>query len=289
MIHRDFAIYTGEASWPEEITALSLFLPGFSYSFELVNAVQINSGILMEDGEQRYRALIMPGGNVYPRCVQILPEGKSSIRKFVESGGGYLGFCAGAFFAASTVCHAAKATGAGAKYNQASDYATYRHDLALFKGTATGPVGWAPFTYFGMDFEPVVFNTENPFIKKIGTPSRMTVFGQGGPFFTMTAKQRPDDYTVWARAEAPEHVNHKASKGDGKATVISFKYGAGNVLLSSYHPTIAYRCESDEDIYHSLNLLKAYLDNVLGRLVAPLRGDRAMEKVIMETGKIRLA
>lgn len=287
MSGRDFAIYTGAASWTEEIDALTLLLDVFSHSYELVNAVQINRGILMDGGNRRFRALIMPGGNVFPRCVQLIQPGKASIRHFVAEGGGYLGFCAGAYFAATTVVNAERASGNGGKYNQPSDYNIFHHDLALFDGIATGPVGWAPFTHFGMDFEETAVNRGNPIMAAIGMPDRIRLFGQGGPFFT--PRLRPQSYRVWARAIAPAHSPKDAITGDGKPTIVSYRYGRGPVVLSSYHPGTTSRFTSDEERYHSLNLLHAFLKVTIEEAVTPLAHDAPKTAAAQAVGKIPLA
>lgn len=288
MPEKHFAIFTGANVWNEEVDALSLLLDGLSMTYELVNAVQINRGILMEAGARRFRSLIMPGGNVYPRCFQLLKEGKDNIRSFIESGGTYLGFCAGAYFAATTVVNAEKATGGNGTFNQATDYTTYHHDLALFDGIAEGPVGWAPFTHFGMDFEPVQLASNHPVLQAIGMPDEgVKLFGQGGPFFT--PRKKPSGYRVWARAVRPEGCAEGAATGDGKPTIISFDYGSGSVILSSYHPATTSRYSGNDERYHSLNLLFAMLRLSIGEPVEPLNADENRAKLALALGSLVLA
>lgn len=59
--------------------------------FELIRAEDIRNGALA-----RHTVLFVPGGWASKKLKSLGEEGVSEIRKFVEGGGGYLGFCGGA-------------------------------------------------------------------------------------------------------------------------------------------------------------------------------------------------
>ncbi len=48
---------------------------------------------------RNFDVLIMPGGSARSQAGHLGPQGREAIRKFVADGGGYLGICAGAYFA----------------------------------------------------------------------------------------------------------------------------------------------------------------------------------------------
>lgn len=61
------------------------------------------------DGESNFliesncKLFIMPGGADLPYCAYLHGSGNASIRQFIEQGGGYLGLCAGAYYACRRV------------------------------------------------------------------------------------------------------------------------------------------------------------------------------------------
>ncbi len=74
--------------------------------------------------------LIMPGGADRPYIKKLGAEGCRQIRRFVSSGGTYLGICAGAYFAASKIEWNTGAPGS----------ICAERDLKFFSGKAIGPL-----------------------------------------------------------------------------------------------------------------------------------------------------
>ena len=60
---------------------------------EVVTADQIQEGILAQENPL---ALLVPGGWARLKSRKLKPEGRKNIRKFIQNGGKYLGFCGGA-------------------------------------------------------------------------------------------------------------------------------------------------------------------------------------------------
>jgi glutamine amidotransferase-like uncharacterized protein len=110
---------------------------------------------------------MQPGGNAITVAQKIGKEGLALIRNFVRNGGAYVGFCAGAFLADSTV-----------------------DDPETIKGLGILPVGTADYP---IDSEPA------------GIPLRMnwngqwrTLYFEGGGYFLTHGVNRTSDYTVFA-------------------------------------------------------------------------------------------
>lgn len=81
---------------------------------------------------------VMPGGRDRPYCDTLSGEGNEVIRSFVESGGKYLGICAGAYYACS---HIVWDKGTADEIDSA-------RELAFFPGRAIGPAfGSGTFGY----------------------------------------------------------------------------------------------------------------------------------------------
>lgn len=65
------------------------------------NSDDTNGRLLYPDGQPRYRVLFVNGGNSTSHGQSLGKNGLKNMRSFVENGGGYVGTCAGAFFASN--------------------------------------------------------------------------------------------------------------------------------------------------------------------------------------------
>jgi glutamine amidotransferase-like uncharacterized protein len=79
---------------------------------------------------------VMPGGQDIPYEQSLNPFGVAKIQEYVQTGGSYLGICAGAYFAAQKIEFA---LGSSIEVNQ-------ERSLKFYDGTASGPV-LADFAY----------------------------------------------------------------------------------------------------------------------------------------------
>lgn len=73
---------------------LDEFLDGSKGSWQYITAIQIRSGAL-----ESLNGVVFPGGNARRQSEALAVEGRDAIRKYVQSGGGYLGICAGGYLA----------------------------------------------------------------------------------------------------------------------------------------------------------------------------------------------
>ncbi len=91
------AIFDFDGSKSTGPDILSKFLTTSNgFQSTVVSSAEIRDGIL-----QNYDVLICPGGSGSRQAKELKEEGRSSIRKFVRDGGGFVGICAGAYLASS--------------------------------------------------------------------------------------------------------------------------------------------------------------------------------------------
>ena len=232
----DFALYDpryeDDGVWEEEVTALVSMFEAFGWSYERVGSEDLDAGILGAGDSRRFRGLIAPGGWAWWRNRLVDAAGEAAVRAFVESGGNFVGFCAGAYWAADTVSFA----------EGDRDYESYDYDLALWPGTMQGPLAWEPWNGgTNADLVPVALDLSNPTLAAIGVPAELRLFYGGGPWFPES--EAPADTEVWGRAIAP--AGSVATDGDGEATIVRYRVGVGNVILFAYHPEVLIGSDAD--------------------------------------------
>lgn len=240
----DFALYDpdyeDDGVWEEETRALKTMFDTYGWSYQSVDHNDINNGVLGKDSNRKFRALIGAGGYAYYRKKAVNDTGDKNIRKFIKSGGNYVGFCAGSYWVTDTVKWAQNASVDNGTYYQSSDYnKEYDYDVNLLISKAKGPFGWTPWNDgYNATLELTAIDTNNETMAKIYMPSQTRFYYGGGPFFTSFNGEYPKKYEVWARAIAPDYVPDGSTAGDGKPTIIRFKYEKGNVILFAYHPAL---------------------------------------------------
>src|SRR4029079_9171304 len=97
----DFAIYDpayeDDGVWEDDVEALAAIIEASGYTWKRVDARAIDGGALGRGRKARFRALVEPGGWAWWRNVALGASGAARVRAFVNGGGGYVGFCAGAY------------------------------------------------------------------------------------------------------------------------------------------------------------------------------------------------
>eukprot|EP01135_Chromosphaera_perkinsii_P002002 Nk52_evm49s215 gene=Nk52_evmTU49s215 len=95
-------VYDGPGASPccvaEAVKSLSQFL---SHKYDVK---KVDSEILINEPWEEYtKVLVFPGGRDLPYCKKLNGCGNQKIRTFVENGGGFLAFCAGAYYGSGRV------------------------------------------------------------------------------------------------------------------------------------------------------------------------------------------
>ena len=189
------AIYNDTGVWRSGIDALELYLKSRGIDFTLVNATSIKDGIL-----KNYNILIMPGGWAYDYWLALGPKGNEMIKSFVKNGGGYLGICAGAYYAARAIMWEA---------------GIYHYSLGIANLVAIGPKKGYPWPAEVM----LRLNSTKEGIR-LGLNKTFVAVYIGGPEFWYLSK----NITVLA-----------LYGDDGKPAIVLAGYGKGRVALSGVH------------------------------------------------------
>ncbi len=131
---------------------------------------------------------MQPGGNAITVAQKIGKEGLALIRNFVRNGGAYVGFCAGAFLADSTVDNEEKIPGLGILPVATADYPIDSGDAGI----------------------PLVLNWNG---------MRRTLFFNGGGYFKTQGRNRTSDYTVLAWFPNGDAATLETAYGKGGVVV----------------------------------------------------------------------
>lgn len=199
--------------WQDGLTAIRNMLSTLGFTYEEVTYKDLNSST--QDFSRLYKVMLFPGGYAPYYNYWISKNGKDRIRNFVNTGGGYYGICAGAYFAVDRVEWGNRV------YDDAAGY-----DLDLFPGTGTGDEekiadyyagNWSMLTF---DFE-----NENTILSDYkAAPYTEDIIYLGGPYFTADAG---------AVVEVLATYNY-----NGKPGIVAFQHDSGKVVLSGPHPEI---------------------------------------------------
>jgi len=205
----DVAIYAGSGGYASGVTAASLAFSSAGLSIRAITAAELNAGSL----KRKARALYMPGGWAEAYVMDIDDKGVASVMRFVEGGGGYIGICAGSFYAAPEIEWAGQ---------------VLPYDLDLFPGTPTGPiVEIAPWPQYVTT--KISVNQQHAIASE--SPERLSTLYYGGPAFRVNDGA---DVDVVARFDAND-----------EPAIVAFEHGKGRVFLSSVH--LEYDLTSDAD------------------------------------------
>jgi biotin--protein ligase len=159
---------------------------------------------------------------MYKYAGSLSATGEQKIREFVHAGGGYLGICGGAYFAASRV--------------EWFDFKLPMESLSLFPGSARGPLMRVGL-FAGISKIRRIME-EHPLSPAVPDSTRM-VYWRGPALIP----DKDANITVLA---VYEKVNLPA--------VLAFEYGRGRVFLIGTHPEFAEGDEADGLTFRSLDV-----------------------------------
>lgn len=175
---------------------------------------QITSGML-----KGQHVVIFSGGSGGGQGRGLGAAGREAVRKFVASGGGYVGICAGAYLAS----------------------ADYEWSLNLLDAKVLDRKHWA------RGFGNVDLSLTPQAASQLQMPVKSTVYYHQGPILAPAGRDDIPDYVEWARFLT--EVRKDGVPGGvmpGKTAIASGSYGAGRVLAISPHP------ERTEELNHVL-------------------------------------
>ncbi len=205
------AIYNGLGVIEDADIILTHFSKWSGIEYMVIDGDDIRNDALL-----KVDVIIMPGGDGVPYEEGLGSLGRAKIADFVESGGGYIGICQGAYIAC--------------EYNVWMDnVGSPENNLGIFPGVAWGPIleiAERPEPGWGMAALDIV-NTTHPITES--APERMTMYYQGGCFIELTDT---NSVTILAVYNAT-----------GKIAIATCEYGQGRVFITGTHPEI----EEDDD------------------------------------------
>lgn len=199
------ALYTGEGAAPLGIRAFLRFFAKQGWT-----VLEIDHRFFVSDNWQRNTVdwIVMPGGRDLPYCKNLKGEPNRRIRTFVESGGAYLGICAGAYYGSGYVA-----------FDEGGCLEVFgERELAFFPGRAVGPLYKNRQFSYSSDSGAGVAK-----IKMAGSTS-FSYFNGG---CTFEGAEQYENVEVWATyADFPGAL----------PAIINCKVGKGHAILSGIHP-----------------------------------------------------
>ncbi|KAK0508523.1 hypothetical protein JMJ35_008799 [Cladonia borealis] len=170
--------------------------------------------------------LVFPGGADLGYCRTLNGEGNRKISQYVERGGSYLGFCAGAYYASGR-CEFE----AGNKQLEVVG----ERELAFYPGTCRG-LAFPGFIYHSeAGAKAVELKVNKTSLTKGSVPDVFRSYYNGGGVFVDAPKYK--DKGVEVLASYTEEL--KVDAGEGTAAVVYCKVGEGAAVLTCPHPEFA--------------------------------------------------
>ena len=231
-------LYGGKGTWLAGKEHLKMFFNEHELNYQTLSTNDLIEGKISAG---TLPVLIMPGGESSDYLRELGKAGETNIKSFVETGGGYLGICAGAFYAVS---------------HREGGNATGPYGIGLLDGTAYDGTALKtkPFIEGMMDFDMAL----HPLVQGLGSLFRIVMFG--GPSFRYTGEEKQkkhlDELAYFQKIHEP--------------AMIVFQFGKGRVFLSGPHLEI----EEDRTDWGSEFYDPDSEWPILDRVVRFLGGDR---------------
>ncbi|MCD4693182.1 MAG: hypothetical protein K8R79_09720 [Calditrichales bacterium] len=198
------ALYSDQGCWEESVQAAEKMIQWMELTVEIVDADYINNL-----GLNTFDLVLIPGGDMYQYSLDLSSQGKKNIRNFISNGGGYIGICGGAYFAAKTVIW---------QGNQLP-----MNSLGLYSGTSKGPINEiVPYPDYGMCKVNIVDTTHSITQSE---PEFTWILYYSGP---VLLPDKDANVTILGRYD----------RGNKDPAILAFDYGKGRVFLIGTHPEI---------------------------------------------------
>ncbi len=188
-----------------------------------VGPPDIRAGVL-----DQFQVVIFPGGSGSKQAIALGLEGRQTVRSFVESGGGYIGICGGAYLAT-------------AKY----DWGLALLDAKTFTGKRMIPgVGEKSMWFRGSGTVKMELTGDGR--RHLGdVPDVVELRYANGPILSSASRDDLPAYVTWAvfRSEVAKYEPQQGTMVDTPAIVVA-EFGKGRVVVISPHPEMTVGLES---------------------------------------------
>lgn len=193
------AVYSGEGAFFRSVTASTKMFQWMGAEVQKIYPEEIVEGKLND-----LDILYMTGGWAVPYNRDLMGQGFKRIRSFLEGGGGFIGTCAGAFFAADYIFWEGE---------------RYEYLLDIFPGYAKGSIHEiAPWPQHRMCRINISGHT-HPITAR--ESSSLTSMYYGGPWFYVPPEAEIDVLATY-------DVN-------GKPAMVAYPRGKGKIFLTGVH------------------------------------------------------
>lgn len=213
------ALYNGSGADPQCVLAMTKLFEWMGCNVTTVQAEDIINGYL-----DNFSVLAWPGGS-YPAYWEVGPEGKLKIQGFISGGGGYMGICAGAWWACDYMVWMADPNYPPPEYHVEGN----ESNLDLFPGVARGPIEEITPFHTGTMTRINIVNHTHPITDSL--PDYMQIMYWGGPHLL---PYEDADVTILGTYDVT-----------GTPAIVAFEYGDGRVFLCGPHPE--FEEDSDRD------------------------------------------
>ncbi len=163
-----------------------------------------------------FDVVVFPGGYA-AGYIAALGGHEDQVRDFVASGGGYLGICAGSYYASDRIRF---------------DGVTYDYPLNLYYGIDIGAIDeiapWPQYTLATVE-------VNDPVVGKLGTQQQFYYGGGFKPIRAVIPPMSSDDVNAVAIYQGESGAVGRANYV-GKPDAVRFMFGKGHVLLTGTHP-----------------------------------------------------
>jgi len=178
----------------------------------------LNGILLYPDGQPRFRVIYVNGGKAASHGLSLKPQGLDNIRRFVASGGSYLGSCAGAFLASGSTL-------------RADTVYPRDHYLQIWPGVARG-------TGLSKSYTGMRVGKDSPLLRygNFGGDRYIDSVRHNGGCFAYTAKDYPPETEVLLRYDYP--FEKTGTQIDGEISAWAYKKSneTGRVVVIGSHP-----------------------------------------------------
>ncbi|KAI8073849.1 biotin-protein ligase [Gongronella butleri] len=181
--------------------------------------IRVDARVLRcEPWEDACAMVVVPGGRDLPYCEDLHGLANERLRRYVANGGRYLGICAGAYYASSSIEF---------EKNDPVMRICGARELAFFPGVSRGAIypGFVYNSERGARAVPILL--EMPYFKK----ERVDVYYNGGGYFVHADAQH-DNVRVLARYADPGACDDEPHP----AAIVHCTVGQGHAVLMGVHP-----------------------------------------------------